>query len=80
MIAAFQVVGTQHPHEMIVAVPVAPPDRLEQIRLRCDQVICLLSPEWFRAIRQFYEEFEQVDDARVVELLREFAPASESAS
>jgi len=38
-------------------------------------VVCLLAPEEFWAIGQFYEDFTQVEDEEVVKLLREFAPA-----
>lgn len=77
MIAALQVVQTQHPHEVIVAVPVASPDRLEEVRRWCDDVVCLLSPAEFWAIGQFYEDFTQVEDEQVVELLRQAKPAPE---
>jgi predicted phosphoribosyltransferase len=77
MIAAIEVVKGHNPHEVIVAVPVAPPERLETIRGMCDRVICLHSPAMFFAVGQFYQSFETVEDDQVVELLREFAPVSE---
>jgi len=80
MIAALQVVKTQRPHEIIVAVPVASPDRLEEVRRWCDDIVCLLYPEEFWAIGQFYEDFTQVEDEQVVELLRTCGPAPASAS
>lgn len=70
MIAALQVVKTQKPREIIVAVPVAPPERLDEIRRWCDDVVCLQSPETFWAIGQFYDDFRQVEDEEVVEMLR----------
>ena len=70
MIAALQVVKTQNPREIIVAVPVVPPDRLEEIRRWCDDVVCLHCPETFWAIGQFYDDFRQVEDEEVVEMLR----------
>jgi predicted phosphoribosyltransferase len=72
MIAALQTIKAQGPHELIVAVPVGPPAHLAEIRRWCDDVICLLSPEQFWAIGQFYEDFSQVEDAQVLELLRSF--------
>jgi predicted phosphoribosyltransferase len=79
MIAALQVVKAQNPREVIVAVPVASPDRLAEVRRWCDDVVCLLAPEEFWAIGQFYEDFTQVEDEQVVALLREFAPAPQAA-
>jgi predicted phosphoribosyltransferase len=80
MIAALQVVKVQHPREVIVAVPVASPDRLAEVRRWCDDVVCLLAPEEFWAIGQFYEDFTQVEDEEVVALLRQFAPAPQAAA
>jgi predicted phosphoribosyltransferase len=74
MIAALQVIKGQNPAELIVAVPVAPPERLAEIRRRCDDVVCLLAPELFWAVGQFYADFPQMEDAEVVELLRATAP------
>jgi predicted phosphoribosyltransferase len=75
MIAALQALRGQHPHEVIVAVPVAAPDRLDEVRRHCDEVVCLLTPTLFWAIGQFYEDFRQVEDEQVVSLLRASAPA-----
>jgi len=79
MIAALRTVKAQKPHEMIVAVPVSSPDRLEEIRRMCDDVVCLLSPREFYAVGQFYEDFSPVEDEQVVDLLREFAPVFHAA-
>ena len=70
MIAALQAVAMQHPLRLIVAVPVAPPDRLREVRRWCDEAICLHTPQFFYAVGQFYEEFEPITDEEVVELLR----------
>jgi predicted phosphoribosyltransferase len=70
MIAALQGVKPQNPLEVIVAVPVASPDRLAEVRRWCDDVVCLLCPEEFWAIGQFYEDFRQVEDKQVLDLLR----------
>ena len=74
LIAALQCVKARRPREVIVAVPVAPPDSLAEARRWCDDVVCLLHPEAFWAIGQFYEDFTQVEDEQVLQLLRSFAP------
>jgi putative phosphoribosyl transferase len=79
MIAALEIIRGQKPKEVIVAVPVAPPDRVDEVRQHCDEVVCLLAPRSFWAIGQFYEDFSQVDDDEVVAVLRSFAPVAESA-
>jgi predicted phosphoribosyltransferase len=70
IIAALKVARAQHPHELIVAVPVASSDRLEEVRQCCDEVVCLLTPERFWAIGQFYLDFSQLADEEVVQLLK----------
>ena len=72
MIAALHTVRAAGPRQIIVAVPVASPGRLAEIRPQCDRIICLLEPETFWAIGEFYRSFEQVEDERVVELLRAY--------
>jgi len=76
MIAALQAVRAAGAKEVIVAVPVASADRLELIRKMCDRVVCLQSSDLFGAIGEFYRDFEQVEDERVVELLRSVGRAS----
>jgi len=78
MIASLQVARARNPFELIVAVPVASPDRLPEIRKRCDELICLLAPPSFWAIGQFYEDFSQVEDAQALDLLRAAAPAQQT--
>jgi predicted phosphoribosyltransferase len=77
MIAALQSIRPREPHELIVAAPVAPPERLAEVRQWCDEVVCLFAPRHFWAIGQFYENFEQVEDNEMLELLRPFAPAAQ---
>jgi predicted phosphoribosyltransferase len=79
MIAALETIRAQKPKEVIVAVPVAPPDRVDEVRQHCDDVVCLLTPRSFWAIGQFYEDFRQANDDEVVAILRSFAPLAESA-
>jgi predicted phosphoribosyltransferase len=80
MIAALKAVRGQRPYELIVAVPVASPDRLAEVRSWCDEVVCLLQPEALWAVGQFYEDFIQVEDEQVVALLRAFGPRGKGAT
>lgn len=70
MIAALKALKAQGPREVIVAVPVAAPQELGEVRRWCDDFVCPLTPAMFRAVGQFYEDFTQVEDAEVVALLR----------
>ena len=69
MIAALKVLRQQQPREVIVAVPVATADRLAEVRPFCDRLMCLLQPESFLAIGQFYRDFTQLSDTDVLALL-----------
>jgi len=71
MLAALHVLSAQKPQEIIVAVPVAPPETIERFRPHCSHVECLLTPGDFEAISQFYADFQQVEDEEAVRLLRE---------
>jgi hypothetical protein len=71
MMAALHVLKARNPHEVIVAVPVAPPDTLEMLSRQCDSVECLLAPPFLGAIGAFYVDFEQVEDEEALRLLRE---------
>jgi putative phosphoribosyl transferase len=77
MLAALQSLASaagERPQEVIVAVPVAAPGRVEAVAPWCDEVVCLLSPEDFRAVGEFYRDFRTVEDEEVLELLRAAAP------
>jgi predicted phosphoribosyltransferase len=72
MIAALKTVRASGAKKLIVAVPVGPTDRIKALRPLCDRVECLIEPADFWAVGQFYRDFEQVSDERVVEILQEF--------
>lgn len=55
---------------LVAAVPVAPPETAAEIQPTVDEWICLETPAWFGAVGQFYRNFDQVEDAEVVTMLR----------
>jgi len=73
MQAALHATRRADPKTLVLAVPVAPPDTLERLRQECDRVVCLAAPERFMAVGSFYDDFTQVDDETVRELLRRAA-------
>lgn len=56
--------------EVILAVPVAPPDSLQAIRTYVTDVVCLETPAPFMAVGYWYRDFAQVSDEEVQRLLR----------
>lgn len=57
------------PSKLILAVPVAPPEAIENIAPEVDEIVCPLKPDNFYAVGQFYESFEQILDEEVRSLL-----------
>jgi predicted phosphoribosyltransferase len=71
MISALHGLRAQKPAKLICAVPVAPPDTLATVADLADEVVCLEAPAYFRAVGQFYQHFEQVDDDEVIATLQQ---------
>jgi predicted phosphoribosyltransferase len=55
--------------EVVVAVPVGPPDAIAVLQREADRVVCPLVPSAFGAVSRYYEAFPQTSDAEVVALL-----------
>lgn len=54
---------------VILAVPVAPRDAIDNLASEADDIVCLSALEHFHAVGLHYESFGQTSDAEVVELL-----------
>jgi putative phosphoribosyl transferase len=65
MLAAIAALRRQEPARVVVAVPVCPPETLEEVARAADEVVVLFAPEWFRGVGQFYDDFSQVSDKAV---------------
>ena len=74
MQVAVQAVRQAHPARVIVAVPVASREACAELRSRADQCLCLITPESFNAVGEWYDKFEQVSDDEVISLLEGVAP------
>ena len=71
MISALHGLRAKKPAKLICAVPVAPPDTLATVAELADEVVCLDAPAFFRAVGQFYQHFEQVEDEEVTRILQQ---------
>ncbi len=78
MKAALRALRRRKPKELALAVPVAPPDAVVELRPEVDALICLETPEPFGAIGFFYDDFRQVSDQEVIAILDRFPPARPS--
>ena len=72
--AALQALRRQQPAQLVLAVPVAPPDTVRALRREVDHLVCLQVPEDFEAVGLHYDDFRQVCDDEVLALLAD-APA-----
>jgi putative phosphoribosyl transferase len=69
MRAAVEAVRAQHPARVVVAVPVAATHSCEDMRDIADEVVCAVASDEFRAVGLWYDDFDQVSDDDVRELL-----------
>jgi putative phosphoribosyl transferase len=69
--AALKGLSRARPARLILAVPVAPRDTIEQLRTEAEEVVCLMTPEPFYAVGEHYDDFTQTSDREVTTLLDE---------
>ena len=67
--AALRAIRKRSPKKVILAVPVAPTGTLAELEAEADEVVCLQRHEPFHAIGLYYEDFHQVSDKEVIDLL-----------
>lgn len=64
------------PPEIALAVPVGPPDTIDELSLEVDCLFCLYKPLNFQAVGQFFSDFTQTTDEEVILLWRELSSCS----
>lgn len=69
--ASLKAIRKNGPAKLILAVPVASPETVEQMRKEVDELICLLQPAGFYAIGAHYTDFGQTTDEEVIRLMDE---------
>lgn len=67
--AALKALAQSGAAQIVLAVPVAPQSSLSEIAPMCNRIVCLMTPEPFYAVGAHYRNFDQTDDAEVVQLL-----------
>lgn len=70
LLCSLPMLRRRKPAWIVVAVPVAPPEALERLRVVADEVLCLQTEESFSGVGAFYADFRQVEDAEAAEILR----------
>jgi putative phosphoribosyl transferase len=65
-----------NPKRIIIAIPVAPNETVELLKNEVDQVVTILIPPTsnFTSVAQFYDNFEEITDDKVVKIMKEINP------
>lgn len=66
---ALRAVRERDPARVVVAVPTSARETCDRLREEADEAVCVRTPEPFIAIGAWYQEFPQVSDAEVRDLL-----------
>ncbi|MFI5274817.1 MAG: phosphoribosyltransferase, partial [Ktedonobacterales bacterium] len=69
LLAGVRALRQEQPAWIVVAVPVASPEAVELLRHEGAEVVCPATPEPFRGVGWWYQDFTQTSDAEVRELL-----------
>ncbi|MGV0645999.1 phosphoribosyltransferase [Mycolicibacterium sp. XJ2546] len=69
MLAAVRAVRAGGPARLVVAVPVGAPSACREMAAEADEVVCVTMPAGFEAVGQVFQDFRQVTDDEVRELL-----------
>ncbi len=69
MYSAVSALRQRRPREIVVAVPVAPPETCGTLARVADRVVCPHQPVYFGAVGLYYADFRQVSDDEVRRLL-----------
>lgn len=67
--AALRMVRQAGPSSLVLAVPVASPEALETLKGEADAVVVIGAPDNFRAVGEWYRDFDQLSDDHVTTIL-----------
>ena len=71
VLAAARGLRSQPLRQLVLALPVGPPDILARLEREVDRLVYLHAPEPFWAVGAFYTVFRQISDKEVTQLLDE---------
>jgi putative phosphoribosyl transferase len=67
--ACLRMLETADTGRVVLAVPVGPPDTVDELQSLADEVVCPETPSDFRGVGQFYDRFPQVSDEEAMAYL-----------
>jgi putative phosphoribosyl transferase len=74
LLASLEMLRKQQPAKIIVAVPVLPYDTLAVFEKNTHEFVYLIASKDFRGVGRFYEDFQQVEDDEVIQMLKTTHP------
>lgn len=71
MFAAIEAMKQRGPSKIIAAIPVAPADIAETLKVMVDELVCIdIDPYYLGSVGSYYQNFDQVEDHEVIDLLK----------
>ena len=67
--AALRAVRALGPGRLLLAAPVIAGETIEDLRCEADEIVCVAAPLPFVAVGRWYEDFGQVTDGEVIDIL-----------
>jgi putative phosphoribosyl transferase len=74
LLASLKMLRKHQPAKIIVAVPVLPYDTLSVFEKNTDELVYLIASKDFRGVGNFYEDFHQVEDDELLQILKSTRP------
>ena len=69
MLSTIEMIKEEAPKKIVVAVPVASRQAAQKLREVANEFVCALIPAHFHSVGEFYEDFKQVSDEEVIQML-----------
>ncbi|RWA68063.1 phosphoribosyltransferase [Mesorhizobium sp.] len=69
MKVAIRALKRRSPRKIVVALPVAPADTVDELAPEADLTICLSQPARFRTLSYYYGNFPQLTDSEVLDIM-----------
>jgi putative phosphoribosyl transferase len=72
LFAAINLCKNQKAGKIVVAAPIAGADMVETLKSKVDEVVVLLTPEFYHAVSQGYQTFHDLEDDDVLEIMNQW--------
>ena len=73
VLAILKWIKNQHPKKIILVLPVIPQETFHKLEKMVDEIIALEIPDSFTSVGQFYEDFSQISDKKVQDILTKYS-------